>query len=191
MSPSLFSFTNNLSHRTEVEVDKASTGEFSCPPLAGVQTADGVTEGLLVVVKPQPGRVELPANIHDESAGGQDGRVPGPHDLRLLVPRQHPQEGAGQRLVTVEGTIVSPDGDLEDKHELSGKVRLDREVSLHESQSGLFSIYLGCSVTGAHHEPSHSLLTGLQCQELSVRLVLPPGHVLLLLLLELNLHMRR
>ena len=132
MSPSLFSFTNNLSHRTEVEVDEASTGEFSCPPLAGVQTADGVTEGLLMVVKPQPGRVELPANIHDESAGGQDCGVPGPHDLRLLVPRQHPQEGAGQGLVTVEGTTVGPDGDLEQRQELSELNMLERD-----SQSGL------------------------------------------------------
>ena len=65
-----------------------------------------------MVVKPQPGRVVLPANIHHEAAGGQHCRVPGPHDLRLPVPRQHLEQRAGQGLVTVEGTIVSPDGDL-------------------------------------------------------------------------------
>ena len=129
----------------EVKVYEASTGEFSCPLLAAVQTGDGLTEGLLVVVKPQPGWVVLPANIHHQVAGGQHCRVPGPHYLRLPVPRQHLQQRAGQGLVTVEGTIVSPDGDLKDKQELSG---------LSDSE-----VYLAGSVSGARHDQSpHSLV---------------------------------
>ena len=96
----------------EVKVYEAGAGEFSFPFLAAIQTVEALTEGLLMVIKPQLGRVVLPANIHHQAAGGQHGRVPGPHYLRLAVSRQHPQQGAGQGLVTVEGTIMSPDGDL-------------------------------------------------------------------------------
>ena len=161
MYPRLFSFTNTVIHRTEVEVDKASTGEFGCPPLAGVQTAHGVTEGLLMVVKPQPGRVELPANIHHDAAGLQHCRVPGPHYLSLSVPRQQLQQRAGQGLVTVEGAIMSPDGDLEHRLKLSGSVRV---------RSGL-----PCMLRYWGSSSSVSSLTGLQDSELSVRLVSSPS----------------
>ena len=105
---------------TKVEIYQASAGEFGGPFLAGIQAVERVTERLLMVIKPHPGRVELPANIHDQAAGLKDRWVPGPHYLRLPVPRQHLQQGAGQGLVAVEGTVVSPNGDLENTLELSG-----------------------------------------------------------------------